>query len=194
MSTTGLSFRFARSPETNDDEVRVLIDGRDLLEADDDHLGLDPPDFFAQPGLLSGGWVTFARCGCGDVGCGSRGAEVLFSGDTVTWQEGPARLGVFSLPAYTGSIRSAARDTSWESTARTAERLVEQLDFAVVTGPEFDFAFEFASARNKPGFITLAFRGRQLQRLFEVAWNQAEPEDAQRQVAQWLKRFKERTA
>lgn len=171
-----------------------MIDGWDPLGADAEFIGLDPPEFFGQPALLLGGAVTFARCSCGDIGCGSRAAEVSFSADTVTWQEGQVRLGVFSLPAYTDAIRNAAQDTSWESTARTAERFVRQLDFSGLTSAEFDFVFEFASARIRSGFITLAFRGRQLQRLFEVSWNQTEPEDARRQVAEWLRNFREKTA
>ena len=51
-----LGFSFASSPDSIDHQVRPMIAGNDLLDSlHVGDLGLDPPEFFQQPGLLKGG-------------------------------------------------------------------------------------------------------------------------------------------
>jgi hypothetical protein len=62
-----LTFEISPSPSSNDHQVRIRIDGEDWLGGD--YLGVDPPRFFAQATLESGGRVLVGRCGCGCEGC-----------------------------------------------------------------------------------------------------------------------------
>ena len=55
-----LAFAICPSPETNDHELRILVDGDDILARVEDTMGLDPPDFFEQPALLCGGPLLIA--------------------------------------------------------------------------------------------------------------------------------------
>lgn len=55
------------NPETNDSEVRILIDDNDFLG--NDYLGLDPPVFFDQQTFFQAGELMIGRCTCGCEGC-----------------------------------------------------------------------------------------------------------------------------
>ena len=53
---------FALSPRfaSNDHQVRILVDEEDWLG--DSGLGIDPPEFFAQPALTISGELLVGRC------------------------------------------------------------------------------------------------------------------------------------
>ena len=52
-----LRLTFDRSPESNDHQVRFLVDGADILarSAGGPYVGIDPPEFFQQRSLAEGG-------------------------------------------------------------------------------------------------------------------------------------------
>ncbi len=186
-----LAFNFADSPSSNDHQVRPLVDGVDLLELiETDSLGIDPPEFFRQPALLSGGRLLIGRCSCGVVGCDDVFAGVVRTDDSVTWQLAGDRTYEFDPAGYSSCIKSGTADTDWESTERTAERLVASLDFS--TAEEDGYRFDWASARISRGRMTLSFWKEGTQRLFKIGWDGKDPEDAAKQVRRWIKEFGQR--
>ena len=183
-----LSFAFADSPRSGDHQVRPLVDGTDLLERfAGGWLGLDPPEFFRQPQLLSGGRLFIGRCGeCGIVSCDWVAARVVRDEGSVTWELGDEQKFEFSPAEYLRTVESGATNTDWESSERTAARLVSSLDFTTIE--QQGLRFEWASARQVPGCVSLSFWSADAphQRLFDIAWDGQHPEDAAEQVKLWL--------
>jgi len=94
-----LSFKFSASPNTNDHEVRPLVDGMDFLQLDDEDLiGLDPPVFFKQDALLNGGTLFVGRCACGEIGCDNRAITVEILNDKVRRHEKNTIVAEFHFP------------------------------------------------------------------------------------------------
>jgi hypothetical protein len=126
-----IAFHFEASPTSNDDQVRPVIDGVDLLRTlADDSLGIDPPEFFRQPALGHDGTLLIGRCSCGVVGCGNVQVDVAVADQSVTWRLRLDDTYQFELGQYLESFKSASANTAWESVGRTAERLVSSIDFA----------------------------------------------------------------
>jgi len=175
-----LSFKIRPSPGTNDHEVRVLIDGRDVLG--DDHLGIDPPEFFAQFSIADVDRLLIGRCECGVVGCDDFLVDVERNPTEVMWH---AREDLrFDRVQYESAIRFASNDYSWEDQKRRAERLVEEVLRGCRT--EDGFAFQWASARIAPMVMKISFSKDGQQRLLEFGWDEATDENAV-QGAQRLK-------
>jgi hypothetical protein len=176
-----LSFKFGPCVESNDHEVRVLIDGIDVLErVDKSSLGLDPVDFFAQRALMASGDLLIGRCGCGCIGCGDESVRALH--DSVSWQS-PHRWisGVsFTMSAYLEAIAQARADTSWETIDRTAERLVSYLDFSVFERKGMKFVW--ASARIDQTKMALSFSKGEKQELLFVDWDHRDAAQAEHAV------------
>jgi hypothetical protein len=120
-----LEFPIRPSPETNDHEVRIVIDGKDILDRLDDGMGLDPSEFFEQSALLKGGRVLIGRCSCGTIGCGDFATDVTIGEAFIEWR-GDGGIFVFPTSTYSGLIVGAANDHSWEDVNRRTERLVSQ--------------------------------------------------------------------
>lgn len=181
-----LGFVFNASQESNDHEVRPLISGADLLDsirASD--LGLDPPQFFKQPGLLKGGEILIGRCSCGVLGCGDQQVEVEITGDQFIWFLAGDRRIEFDRTQYETAIAQNASNTAWESLERTAERLVGSLDFS--GRAERGYVFQWASARIKKGKITLSFiDGCGHQVTIDIGWDRKNPENARTRVLRWM--------
>lgn len=192
MIVSDLAFSFSASPETNDDQVRILVDGNDLIESFGfGGLGVDPPEFFAQQtALREGGSLLIGRCQCGVVGCGDMRVRVEVSGVRVLWCLPQGRSYVFRRERYLDAIATAAASTDWETPQRQAERLVSMQDFTSMQ--EIGYRFQWASARIGSGKLVLSFDFTGTQRLFEIGWNQSGPEDAARQVRRWIKEFRRR--
>lgn len=151
-----LGFKILPSSESNDHQVRILVDGQDWLG--DEYLGIDPPEFFSQGSLLAGPFpLLVGRCVCGVVGCGDLLVDVLRDGDMISWTN-PAGLRLeFDYSEYTSLIDRASTDFSWEDVNRTAERLVNG-EFRGTTLADGN-VLDWASARVRPGVMTLSFRG-----------------------------------
>lgn len=181
-----LGFVFNASQESNDHEVRPLISGADLLDSiGAGDLGLDPPEFFKQSGLLKGGEILIGRCSCGVIGCGDQQAMVEITGDEFIWLLAGGRRIEFDRTQYETALAQNASDTAWESLERTAERLVGSLDFS--GRAERGYVFQWASARIKKGQITLSFiHGRGHQVTIDIGWDHKSPEDARNRVLGWM--------
>jgi hypothetical protein len=175
-----LSFKFGPSPESNDHEVRILVDGVDILErVDKSSLGLDPVDFFAQAALLETGNLLIGRCGCGCLGCGDEAVSAVHDAGTVSWKSPHRWISgfVFERTGYLAAISRGRADTSWETVDRTAERLVSSLDFSVFERK--GMKFEWASGRMDKTRMALSFNRGGQQELLYVDWNHRNPAEAE---------------
>jgi hypothetical protein len=175
-----LSFKFGPAGQWDDHEVRILIDGVDVLKrVDESGLGLDPDDFFAQPGLLASGDLLIGRCSCGSLGCDDEWVQAVHDAETVSWHSAhPWISGVsFNRPEFLSAVAQARADTSWETSERTAERLVSRLDFSAFGRK--GMAFEWASGRRDKTKLILCFRRAGEQELMEVEWDHRDPAAAE---------------
>ena len=170
-----LAFKIEPCLTAKDHQVRIIIDGKDWFD-DDDILGIDPPGFFSQRGLLQGGNIIIARCGCGTVGCDDFEVAVERKSPAVFWHVREGFSFSFREGDYDRIIRAAASDHSWEDINRRVERLVSEILAETMTTE--DFVFEWASARIAPEKITLSYIRNREQRLFDFVWDGKSPENA----------------
>jgi len=181
-----IEFRIEPSPDSNDHQVRILINGHDIIP--ERMIGLDPWDdgdiscsLLDQEALSTSGELTYARCSCGVVGCGSDSVEVLRDGETVKWNsKGTSKKTfVFEARQYDQAVADLRNNFKWEPMERTAERLVGELDFSNLTN--FGLFFEWASGRMNQDKFGICFRLGEPQKYQIVAyvpWNQRTPEGA----------------
>lgn len=165
-----LTFEIKASPETNDHEVVVLVDDKPML--DDDHMGVDPPAFFAQFSKSDVGQLVIGRCRCGVVGCGDYTVTVETFPDSVSWR-GNEEIR-FDRSQYEAAVRNASVDFSWEDVNRRAERRVSEIlkGCRTVGG----FVFQWASARIAP--MSISFLRGDEQMILEFGWDGATDDSA----------------
>lgn len=162
-----LSFSILPSLETIDHEIRILIDGDDILGKE--FLGLDPPVFFNQESLTNGGYMLIGRCTCGEASCGSYGVTVVLDQDKVFWNDDSGLSLFFDIQAYESTIEVAKNDQSWEDIKRRVERLTSVILNKSQT--KDGYIFDWASARIGENKITLSYNKDGFQKLFELAWD-----------------------
>jgi hypothetical protein len=174
-----LSFTFQACKESHDHEVRIQLDGVDILTTiDKTSLGLDPVEFFAQDTLHKDGELLIGRCSCGCVGCGDTSVRTHHDDEKVVWKSEYRWLSeiVFSKRDYLSAIEAGKSETSWETLERTTERLVGQLDFSGFS--KKGMIFQWASARIDPEKIALSFLKSGKQELLYFHWNHADSKSA----------------
>jgi hypothetical protein len=165
-----LTFEIKPSPETNDHEVLVLVDGKTVLG--EGLMGVDPPEFFAQFAKPNAGQLLVGRCECGVVGCGDYLVEVETATDSVIWR-GEKELR-FERSSYENTVRQASSEFSWEDQKRRGERLAKKILNGCRT--EDGFAFQWASARIAPKTMRLSFLKAGQQKMLEFGWDEATDE------------------
>src|SRR6266851_2773078 len=111
------------SPETNDHEVQLLVDGKSLVDCFSSGLiGFDPDDLLTDPCPLraenSSRPVIIGRCSCGIVGCGSVEVEIRRDHDHVMWMSMDSSQQVcFLLPNMmqrrVNQVMSPSLDVTW---------------------------------------------------------------------------------
>jgi hypothetical protein len=185
-----LCFQVLPCPESNDDQVRILVDGVDIIETFwGDDLGIDPVEFFAQPSLRSDGELLISRCCCGVVGCGDGTVTVHMPGDQVFWisSNEPRFRHAFQRDSYLEEVNRAYKDFSWENPRRQMERRVSDLDFV----PLFknNLYFQWVSGRIQRQIISLSFFStiENKQRIVHLPWKSDDPHEAVGIVAEWIK-------
>lgn len=162
-----LSFKILPSPETNDHEIRVLIDGEDFLG--NDYLGLDPPSFFNQNNLDKNGELIAGRCSCGEEGCCDFIITVTLNDKTVSWTNNNGLNLLFDKGDYNSTINDVKNDHSWEDIKRKVERLTT--DILKHSQTKDNYHFNWASARIKDKQITLSYSKNGDQKLFDIGWD-----------------------
>lgn len=149
------------SPGTNDHEVRLFGDDVDLLSRLPENLGMDPDRILGEMSPLRASEVphraTVARCGCGEVGCGSAEVEIVRREDLVVWTPDARDSYSFSAAAYDAEVERAIHDTTWETPDRTAARLCA-LGVNRKTLAESGLEFRWASGRVRAGCFTVSLQ------------------------------------
>jgi hypothetical protein len=166
------------SPETNDHQACIYIDGEDWLGRS--HMGIDPPAFFRQKTLLNGGEAWVGRCHCGCAGCDDVVVDIVIDPNEVQWKSPQGYMFRFDRLEYESEIRAVRNDHSWEDNNRTAERLVDSVFYSVVL-PD-GWKYDWASARWNRGKITLSFMKGSQQKLMEFDWDPENPTTAENQA------------
>jgi hypothetical protein len=168
-----LSLKILPSPESNDNEVRILIDNEDFLG--DDYLGLDPPVFFDQTNFDKNGELMIGRCSCGCEGCCDFPVTVKVNESRIIWTDENGLNLTFDKEDYLNTVEIAKNDFSWEDTNRKMERLTKNILRNSET--KNNYKFQWASARIKKNKITLSYSKNGEQKLFEISWNGQTGED-----------------
>lgn len=177
-----LSFRILASPDTNDHELRILIDGEDILGKD--FLGLDPPSFFSQENIEKNGQLFIGRCSCGVEGCCDYPVNVVVNSDSVLWKVDNGLNLKFDKAEYLSVVSNVKVDYSWEDIKRRVERLTT--DILRNTKTKDNYYFEWTSARIEDNKIVLSYRSEFDQKLFYVFWDGQTDANATEQVNHFL--------
>jgi hypothetical protein len=194
-----IAFQVVPSPETNDHEVKILMDGRNFIaEHWPDMMGMDPDDVLSYAALSPRDEpheTTVVRCGCGIVGCGSAWVRISSERDLVIWDnwqgdtgKPPAGTLVFNRNQYLRAVKHAVEDRSWETPDRTAARmLVSIVDQAVLAASKLEY--QWASGRIRHDALTISLGGPEgcHQILVHVPWDKQSPEEVAREAAALLK-------
>lgn len=125
MQGVTADFRIAVSfsVDSNDHQVRYLLDGEDLIaRLWGDMLGLDPDDVLEEPCPLTPGVasapVSVARCNCGELGCGSESVLIQQTAGVVTWLYSGRPVLAVGLDSYERELTRAVNDFTWETPDR----------------------------------------------------------------------------
>jgi hypothetical protein len=180
-----LSFNILPSPESNDHEVRILIDNNDLLGSD--YLGLDPPAFFSQPNFDQNGELMIGRCSCGVEGCCDFPVTVAVDGNIVSWTDQNGLNLQFERKAYRNTIIAAQTDLSWEDAKRKVERLCTEI--LKESRTKDDFIFTWASARINDNQISLSYNRNGEQKLFLFDWDGEDDKSVLQNAARFLEQI-----
>jgi len=170
-----LSYKIEPSEFSNDHEVRLLVDGEDILGPE--QLGLDPIDFlqFVRPDIS--GRVLVGRCDCGCIGCSDLFAEVQFVDHHVVWQLS-GRTYQFEVTSYKSTLTDVASDQSWEDIGRRVERILsERVRIDDRLGTEATH-FDWVSTRCSPHQLTYSFSTAGQQVTFSTGWDAKTEADA----------------
>jgi hypothetical protein len=162
-----LSFNILSNSESNDSEIRILIDEIDFLG--NDYLGIDPPAFFAQNNFEKNGVLMIGRCTCGSEGCDDFPITVKVEENIIIWTSENGFELIFYKENYLKTINLAKVDYSWEDLNRKVERLTTNILKNSETKNEF--IFDWASTRIKLKNITLSYSKKGEQKLFEITWD-----------------------
>lgn len=182
-----LVFHVSASVETNDHEVRILADGKDLIGDAPGLMGLDPWELYRQSELLEGGRAIIARCGCGVSGCDSLRVDIRIGAQFAEWIGKNIQLR-FAADQYTAWISGAANDHSWEDAGRRAERLVHEHLAGTTLGD--GKTLRWASSRIKAKQIQLSFVDDTGQTLLGLDWDGADPATAINAANKLLKQLR----
>jgi len=167
------------SPETNDHEVRLLGNGKSLVDRLSSGLiGLDPDDLFTDTicplrAESESHRATIGRCSCGIIGCGSVEVEIRRELDQVVWTAMDSSLQVRFLAAqYDGEVERALQDRTWETPERTAARLISQaVDRAALARRGFEFSWASGRCRNGLMTVSLVLTPGPYQVLVSAPWD-----------------------
>ncbi|MCP9482685.1 hypothetical protein NNA36_12010 [Shimia sp. CNT1-13L.2] len=170
-----LSYQIGSSVFSNDHEVRVLIDGDDVLGPD--YLGLDPVDFleFVKPDKV--GLMLVGRCDCGCIGCCDVFADVTLADHQVTWKLS-GQTYQFEISAYKSTLSAIAFDHSWEDINRRVERILTERIQIDDRWAKDDVHFNWVSTRCSRHQLTYSFTISGEQVTFATGWDSQTEADA----------------
>jgi hypothetical protein len=181
-----LGFKILPSPESNDHQVRIVIDGHDFLG--DDYLGIDPPEFFSQDESFNNNRLLIGRCICGCVGCDDFHVNVSSNGERVVWAKSDGLKLEFEKESYEELIIKSKGDQSWEDIFRRTERIISDFFKDKLTADNYKFGW--ASTRVTERQVTLSFFKGLDQKLLNFTWHKESPDDTLREAKRFLEQEK----
>ena len=156
-----LAYKIEPAEFSNDHQVRLLVDGADVLGTD--YLGLDPIDFMRIVGPETAGSVLVGRCDCGCIGCDDVAAQVKLDDHEVTWLL-RGKTYRFEIAAYKSTLGGVASDHAWEDIGRRVERILTERVHA-------DTRFDWVSTRCSRHQLTYSFTIDGQQITFSTGWD-----------------------
>ncbi|MCT2586718.1 hypothetical protein [Actinophytocola gossypii] len=178
-------------------QVLAHVDGVEPTSVGAAGLGMDPYDLLVPTNRLAAPTephtVPFARCVCGDHGCGGTEVTITRDGDRVHWDwsyEVPMDRGVtFPAVDYDREVARVAADHTWETPERTAGRLV-------LTGLDHDHLLAsdlhptwVANDHRDPTTFRVALRlGYEYQIFVDTPWRRRTPEQLATAICRDLSR------
>jgi hypothetical protein len=175
--------------------VLVYVDGAEITAAGAG-LGMDPYDLLVPTNRLIATDeprnVQIARCTCGDDVCSSTHVTVVRDGDRVHWTRLYHPPGdndaSFAAAAYDAEMARVAADHSWETSERTAGRLIlTQLDREKLASYGYSVMW-VADGSVDPRILLVALWRENKQYLVEFPWGGRDPRELADHVCQTLKK------
>ena len=194
-----ITFRVVPSPETNDHEVEIFVDGNPFINGHwPEMMGMDPDDVLSYDKLVprdDAHKATVVRCGCGHASCGSARVRISANQNRVIWDSwagipgnpSPEAL-EFDRAQYMQAVKDAVEDHSWETPDRSAARILATLgDRAALT--RNSLKYQWASGRIRDDVFTVSLEGPPgcHQILVHLPWHKQSPEEIAREAAELLK-------
>lgn len=194
-----IRFLVVPSPDTNDHEVKIFIDGEEFIRRHWPHMmGMDPDDLLSYRHLSARDEpheATVVRCGCGVVGCGSASVRISGQRGRVIWDdwqgdpgEPPAETLIFDRDQYMKAVKHAIEDHSWETSDRTAARILASIvDHSTLA--ENNLEYQWASGRIRHATLTVSLGGPDgcHQILVHLNWKEQSADEIAREAARLLK-------
>ena len=194
-----IRFLVVPSPDTNDHEVKVFIDGEEFISRQwANMMGMDPDQLLSYRHLSAQEEpheATVVRCGCGEVGCGSASVRISAQGDRVIWDDWQGDTGgrptkplIFDRNQYMKAVKDAIEDHSWETPDRTAARILASIvDHSILA--ENNLKYQWASGRIRHATLTVSLSGTEGcdHILVHLDWKEQSAEEIAREAARLLK-------
>src|ERR1043166_4083055 len=194
-----IRFLVVPSPDTNDHEVKIYLDGEDFIRRHwPNMMGMDPDDLLSYVHLSAPDEpheTTIVRCGCGIVECGSASVRISGEGDHVIWDHWQGETGgsppetlIFDRNQYMKAVRHAIEDRRWETVDRTAARILASIvDHSTLA--ENNLEYQWSSGRIRDATFTVSLSGPEgcHQILIHLDWKEQSPEEIAREAARLLK-------
>ena len=193
-----IRFMVVPSPDTNDHEVKVFIDGEEFISRLwPNMMGMDPDQVLSYRHLSAQDEpheTTVLRCGCGQVGCGSASVRISAQGDHVIWDNWrgdtggrPSKTLTFDRNQYMKAVKDAIEDHSWETPDRTAARILASIvDHSTLA--ENNLKYQWATGRIRDATLTVSLSGPEgcHQILVHFDWKNQSAEEIAREAARLL--------
>lgn len=194
-----IRFLVVPSPDTNDHEVKIFLDGEDFIPKHwPNMMGMDPDDLLSYRHLSAQDEpheVTVVRCRCGEVGCGSASVRISGQSERVIWDDWKgytvkplAETLTFDRNQYMQAVEHAIEDHSWETPDRTAARILTSIvDHNTLA--ENNLKYQWASGRIRDSILTVSLSGPEgyHQILVHLDWKEQSAEEIAREAARLLK-------
>ncbi len=193
-----IRFMVVPSPDTNDHEVKIFLDGEDFIGRHwPDMMGMDPDELLSYRYLSAQDVphvVTVVRCGCGVAGCASVSVRISGQDDRVIWDnwqgvtgEPPAETLIFDREQYMGAVKDAIEDHSWETPDRTAARILTSI-VDQNTLANNNLKYQWATGRLRDATLTVSLVGpEECQILVHLDWEEQSAEEIAHEAARLLK-------
>jgi len=180
-----LRIQIALSVDTNDHEVKLLVDGNDVFRRLQG-MGLDPDDCALPAALMPAATprtTIIGRCDCGVRGCGDIDVRISLEEERIVWELAGEQF-CFVAADYIAELERAGSDLSWETPDRSAGRLVrcgiEQVRTQLA---DHGLTFHWASGRVQAGSFTASIESAQeSQILIHIPWTDESPEQIAAQL------------